>query len=89
MTVMAETAARVARTRGELGTRRSGAVSGSFLTSHAVAAHTAAASGNTVLRVKGMAASSTVATAKLAMPSATPAATEAARGTGTSRVATR
>src|SRR5262245_14880621 len=77
MTVMAETAARVARMSGVLGTRRSGAVSGSLRTSHAVAPHTAAASGSTVLRVRGRAASSTVATAKQAMPSDTPAATDA------------
>src|SRR5262249_12376236 len=89
MTVMAETPTRVARTRGELGTRRSGALSGSFRTSHAVAPHTAAASGNTVLRVNGRAASSTVATAKLTMPRATPTAADAARGTGMSLVAAR
>src|SRR5215470_14196946 len=56
ITVMAETADRVARMSGVLGSRRSGAVSGSFRTSHAVAPHTSAASGSTVLRVRGIAA---------------------------------
>src|SRR5262245_15993314 len=88
-TVNAEAAARAARSTGDVGTRRSAAVSGRRHTRMLAMAHTAAANGMTPARPIGIAANTLAATTKLAAPRSVPAAIDAERGAATNRVAAR
>ena len=64
-------------------------MSGSRRTIQAVPAHTTAASGKMVPRVRGRAPSRLEVRMKPRVPSATPAMTDLMRGPGTSHIATR
>src|ERR1700730_12786132 len=86
-TVRAETTMRIARSDTEMGPRLSGAVSGRRRTRKAAPRHTAAANGIAVSGPSGIVLRTRAATTNVAVPSDTPAATDHARGAGTSRVA--
>ena len=88
-TVSADTPTRAPSSGSDTGARRSTAVSGRSRTKNAAAPHTTAARETTVKGPSGRALSSRVEATKAATPSVAPAATEAARGAGTSRVAAR